>query len=110
MDKAERAKALRARFKTLFPMAAAPVTAKAPKRRVWTPARPPVADDIFGPAVYGRADTKAEWIARAEEIQRETLPARRLKRESPLTAIAERWSSPTWRQETKRLDLYHAYR
>jgi hypothetical protein len=32
----------------------------------------------------------------------------RKERVSPLTKIAEKWSSPEWRTETKRLDLHHA--
>lgn len=51
---------------------------------------------------------QAKWISEPIEDKRATVQTKRGKKESPLTRIAKRWESPTYRSETKRVDLYHA--
>jgi hypothetical protein len=56
--------------------------------------------DMVGP-------TKAVVIPGSSESPT-TPKISRKKRVSPLTKIAEKWGTTEWREQTKRLDLYHA--
>lgn len=53
-------------------------------------------------------DTRPQWVNEPDEKPEVHCETKRRRWRHHLTVIAEKWASERWREETKRLDLYHA--
>jgi len=61
----------------------------------------------IGPSL--RADDRVRaWVKAPDENPEEHCQPKRHRGKHHLDKIADKWVTPEWREETKRLDLYHA--
>jgi len=107
MDKAERARLLRQRFRAIGGQIYVP-SAK-PRRFRYDIRSTPI---VMGwPEAEGNDRRAPGWMKQPDaKLSLAPKPERRRKGASALTRIAERWAAHSWREETKRLDLHKAYR
>lgn len=108
MDKANRAKLLRERFRVVGGLPYVVSAVKRPPQKERGEPKPHFCP--FPVSGTMKVSRLVEWV---HIPNRKLIPIPRAKRmasTSALTKIAGRWASPTWREETKRLDLHHACR